>query len=111
MKSASGFLHVPSGATCPSHPNAPADPKQRRLTFVRKSLIDYMPSLLGTAIEFYSCFISYSNHDQEVADWFHAGIQNKGVRCFLVSNNFVHPFDLTMTEKHMGPIGAPATSH
>jgi uncharacterized protein YjbI with pentapeptide repeats len=47
------------------------------------NLIDYLPSLLGQAIEFYSCFISYSTKDQEFADRLFADLQNKGVRCWF----------------------------
>jgi hypothetical protein len=47
------------------------------------TVIDYMPSLLGTGIEFYSCFISYSTVDQSFAERLHADLQNKGVRCWF----------------------------
>ena len=47
------------------------------------SLIEYLPSLLGTAIQFYSCFISYSTGDQEFGDRLYADLQNKGVRCWF----------------------------
>jgi len=45
------------------------------------SLIEYIPSLLaaGPAIQFYSCFISYSTEDEEFAERLHADLQNK--RC------------------------------
>ena len=57
------------------------------------TLIDYLPSLRGNAIQFYSCFISYSTKDQVCTDRLHADLQNKGVRCWFA------PHDL--------PIGAP----
>jgi uncharacterized protein YjbI with pentapeptide repeats len=47
------------------------------------AFIEYVPSLLNTPIEFYSCFISYSSTDQEFADRLHADLQNKGVRCWF----------------------------
>ena len=47
------------------------------------ALIEYLPSLLQQAIQFYSCFISYSTKDQEFADRLHADLQNKGVRCWF----------------------------
>ena len=47
------------------------------------SLIDYLPSLLGDAIQFYSCFISYSSKDQDFAERLHADLQDKGVRCWF----------------------------
>jgi len=43
-------------------------------------LIDYYPSLLGRAIDFYSCFISYSSDDQDFANLLHARLQDKGIR-------------------------------
>ena len=46
-------------------------------------LITYLPSLLKQAIQFHSCFISYSSKDQEFADRLHADLQNKGVRCWF----------------------------
>jgi hypothetical protein len=51
------------------------------------SLINYLPSLRGTAIEFYSCFISYSNKDQMFAERLHADLQNKGVRCWFAPHD------------------------
>ncbi len=56
-------------------------------------LIDYMPSLSGDAIQFYSCFISYSSKDQEFADRLHADLQNAGVRCWFA------PHDLPIGKK------------
>ncbi len=47
------------------------------------TLIDYLPSLLGEALQFYSCFISYSSKDQKFAERLHADLQDKGVRCWL----------------------------
>jgi len=50
-------------------------------------LIDYLPSLLGDAIQFYSCFISYSSKDQEFAERLHADLQNAGVRCWFAPHD------------------------
>jgi hypothetical protein len=50
---------------------------------VPDELISYMRSLVGRAIEFYSCFISYSSKDQEFAERPHADLQAKGVRCWF----------------------------
>ena len=47
------------------------------------TFIDYLPSLLGDALEFYSCFISYSSKDQKFAERLHADLQDKGVRCWF----------------------------
>ncbi len=45
--------------------------------------IEYIPSILGKAIEFYSCFISYSHKDEEFAKRLHADLQDKGIRCWF----------------------------
>ncbi len=50
-------------------------------------LIDYMPSLIVAAIQFYSCFISYSSKDQEFADRLHADLQNAGARCWFAPHD------------------------
>jgi len=50
---------------------------------VPENFIEYMASLVGAGIEFYSLFISYSTHDQEFADRLYADLQAKGVRCWF----------------------------
>jgi hypothetical protein len=50
-------------------------------------LIDYLPSLLGEAIEYYSCFISYSSKDDAFAQRLHADLQNNGVRCWFAPHD------------------------
>jgi TIR domain/Pentapeptide repeats (8 copies) len=50
-------------------------------------LIEFLPSLLNDAIQFYSCFISYSTSDQDFADRLHADLQNKGVRCWFAPHD------------------------
>ena len=50
-------------------------------------LIDYLPSLLNQPIQFYSCFISYSVKDQDMAERLHADLQNKGVRCWFAPHD------------------------
>jgi hypothetical protein len=50
-------------------------------------LIEYLPSLLGEAIQFYACFISYSSRDQAFAERLHADLQNKEVRCWYAPHN------------------------
>ena len=54
---------------------------------VPDNFIEYMGSLIGKALEFYSCFISYSTKDQEFADRLHADLQNKGVRCWFAPHD------------------------
>ncbi len=56
-------------------------------TGVPDNFIEYMHSLVGTAFEFYSCFISYSGHDQEFADRVYEGLQNNGVRCWFAPHH------------------------
>jgi hypothetical protein len=51
------------------------------------NLIEYLPSLLNTAIQHYSCFISYSSKDQTFAECLHADLQNKGVRCWFAPHD------------------------
>jgi uncharacterized protein YjbI with pentapeptide repeats len=51
------------------------------------AFIDYIPSLFHQAIEFHSCFISYSTKDQEFADRLYADLQNKGVRCWFAPHD------------------------
>jgi hypothetical protein len=52
-------------------------------------LIDYLPSLPQEAIQYYSCFISYSSKGDAFAQRLHADLKNTGVRCWFA------PYDLT----------------
>jgi len=54
---------------------------------VPEILIEYMPALVGTGIEFYSLFISYSTHDQEFAERLRADLQAKCVRCWFAPHD------------------------
>src|SRR5271165_1927059 len=54
---------------------------------VPENFIEYMHSLTGQAFEYYSCFISYSTHDQEFADRLYADLQAKGVRCWFAPHD------------------------
>jgi hypothetical protein len=56
---------------------------------VPDEFIAYMHSLTaaGQPIQFYSCFISYSSKNQLFADRLYADLQNKGVRCWLASED------------------------
>lgn len=49
--------------------------------------LDYLLPLAGKAIDFYSCFISYSSKDQAFAERLHADLQAKGVRCWFAPHN------------------------
>lgn len=46
-------------------------------------LIDYLPSLFNRAVDFYSCFISYSHADKSFARRLHDQLQGEGIRCWL----------------------------
>ena len=48
-----------------------------------EDFITYARSLTTKAIDFYSCFISYSSKDQAFAERLYADLQNKGVRCWF----------------------------
>jgi hypothetical protein len=50
-------------------------------------LIDYLPSLLEEAIQYYSCFISYSSKDEAFAKRLYADLQNNGVRCWFAPHD------------------------
>jgi hypothetical protein len=62
---------------------------------VPESFITQIPSLVAAAepIQFYSCFISYSSEDVELAQRLHADLQSKGVRCWFA------PKDLKIGER------------
>jgi uncharacterized protein YjbI with pentapeptide repeats len=63
-------------------------------------LIEYLPSIFNRAIQYYSCFISYSTKDQDFADRIHADLQNKGVRCWFA------PLDMPIGAKIRDEIDA-----
>src|SRR5689334_13253943 len=54
---------------------------------VPENFITYMKTLTGAALDFYSCFISYSTHDQGFADRLHADLQAKGIRCWFAPHD------------------------
>ncbi len=45
--------------------------------------LQYAAALAGTAIAFYTAFISYSSKDEELAQRLYADLQAKGVRCWF----------------------------
>jgi hypothetical protein len=67
----------------PCSSGSPALGLPARLWGLPDRLIDYLPSLLEEAIQFYSCFISYSSKDEAFAERLYADLQNKGVRCWF----------------------------
>ena len=50
---------------------------------VPDTLITFARSLVGTAIDFYSCFISYSSKNHDFANRLYADLQSSGVRCWF----------------------------
>jgi uncharacterized protein YjbI with pentapeptide repeats len=50
---------------------------------VPNSFITFVSSLTSQAIQYYSCFISYSSMDQEFAERLHSDLQDMGVRCWF----------------------------
>jgi hypothetical protein len=69
------------------------------------SFIHYLPSLLNQAIQFYSCFISYSAKDDEFAHRIHADLQDHGVRCWFA------PHDLPIGAKILDGLDAAVRLH
>ena len=49
--------------------------------------VEYAKSLVGMPIERYSAFISYSSKDEDFAKRLYADLQEKGVRCWLASED------------------------
>ncbi len=56
-------------------------------------LIEYIPSLVGQALQFYSCFISYSSKNEAFVRRLYADLQDKGVRTWFA------PEDLKIGDK------------
>ncbi len=50
---------------------------------VPDNFITYATALVGEAIQYYSCFISYSSQDEAFAQRLHSDLQQKGVRCWF----------------------------
>lgn len=48
-----------------------------------ETFITYMRSLTAQAIDFFSCFISYSHADKSFARRLHDSLQARGIRCWL----------------------------
>lgn len=53
-----------------------------------EKLIEYLPSLCcDDAIQFYTCFVSYSGVDQPFADRLYSDLQDRGVRCWFAPHD------------------------
>jgi hypothetical protein len=50
-------------------------------------LIEYLPSILGEAIQFYSCFISYSCVDEDFCRRLHGRMQDAGLRVWFAPHD------------------------
>jgi hypothetical protein len=57
--------------------------------------IDYIASLVGYAIQFFSCFISYSSKDKVFALRLYKALQSKGVRCWLDEKQLLPGHDIS----------------
>ena len=49
---------------------------------VPNSFLEYMHSLVGKPVEYYSCFISYSSKDEALAERLYADLQSHDVSCW-----------------------------
>jgi len=56
---------------------------------VPERFIEQMHALVRQAIEYYSCFISYSHHDKRVCERLHADLQAHGVRAWYFPEDAV----------------------
>jgi hypothetical protein len=63
-------------------------------------LPDALVEYFGKAVQYYSCFISYSAKDDDFAKHLHADLENNGVRCWFA------PHDLPIGEKILDSINA-----
>jgi uncharacterized protein YjbI with pentapeptide repeats len=59
----------------------------RRGCGLPEALIEYLPSLLGETIQFYSCFISYSSADEAFCRRLHERLQNAGLRVWFTPHD------------------------
>ena len=64
-----------------------------RGTGIPESFLTLALSLVSSSGNFYSCFMSYSSHDQLFAEKLHSDLQSKGVRCWFA------PEDLKIGDK------------
>ncbi len=66
-----------------------------------EELIVQLPYMLNKAIDFYSCFISYSHADKTFARRVHDTLQGRGIRCWLDEKQ-MNPGDDIYEEIHRG---------
>jgi len=58
-----------------------------RSTGLSDTFIEYAHSLTSRALEYYTCFISYSSKNREFVESLYADLQAKGVRCWYDREN------------------------
>jgi hypothetical protein len=58
------------------------------------SVITYLPSLLNQAIEYFSCFVSYSHADKAFALRLYDTLQERGIRCWLDEKQLLPGHDI-----------------
>ena len=51
------------------------------------SFLEYMKALASKPIEYYTCFISYSHHDEAFARHLYADLQSQNVRCWFAPHD------------------------
>jgi hypothetical protein len=61
---------------------------------VPEDMITYMKSLVGRPFEYYSRFISYSSHDEALAQRLRADLRDKNVRCWFAPEDLKTGDDL-----------------
>jgi hypothetical protein len=59
-----------------------------------ETLIDYLPSPFNEAVQFCSCFISYSHSDKPFARRLYDGLQGRGIRCWLDEHQMLPGHDI-----------------
>jgi hypothetical protein len=61
---------------------------------VPEDFITYARSLTTKALDFYSCFISYSHADKPFARRLHDALQGRGIRCWLDEHQLLPGHDI-----------------
>jgi hypothetical protein len=72
---------------------------------VPETFISYVTSFTSEAIQYYSCFISYSSQDEDFAQRLHTDLQQKSVRCWFA------PEDMKIGDKIRPTIDQSIRAH
>jgi uncharacterized protein YjbI with pentapeptide repeats len=61
-----------------------------------ENLIAFLPSLINSeeALQFYSCFVSYSHADKSFARRLYDALQGRGIRCWLDEHQLLPGYDI-----------------